>query len=166
MAVPNEEMLAMARELPIPVPWDLDVFIQNIAAQRGRPIHLIPTETAALAGSPCGLWLTRDHDDLILHEIGTSAYHISQIVAHEIGHMMLGHGRTRAFGADREREIEMCQKVLPDIDPAAVNAVLGRTDFESDQERDAEMFASILLIAAAEAADRQSMMRSVFFRSR
>lgn len=166
MAVPNEEMLAMARELPIPVPWDLDVFIQNIAAQRGRPIHLIPTETAALAGSPCGLWLTRDNDDLILHEVGTSRYHAMQIVCHEIGHMMLGHGRTRAFGADREREIEMCQKVLPDIDPAAVNAVLGRTDFESDQERDAEMFASILMIAAAEAADQQSMMRSVFFRSR
>ncbi|MGH3580213.1 MAG: hypothetical protein ACRDUB_01390 [Mycobacterium sp.] len=156
----------MARELPIPVPWDRDVFIQNIAAQRGRPIHLIPTETAALTGSPCGLWLTRDNDDLILHEIGTSDYHIDQIVCHEIGHMMLGHGRTRAFGADRDREIEMCQQVLPDIDPAAVNAVLGRTDFASDQERDAEMFASILMIAAAEAADRQSMMRSVFFRSR
>ncbi len=166
MAVPNEEMLAMARELPIPVPWDLDVFIQNIAALRGRPIHLIPTETAALSGSPCGLWLTRDHDDLILHEVGTSQYHAMQIVCHEIGHMMLGHGRTRAFGADREREIEMCQKVLPGIDPTAVNAVLGRTDFASDQERDAEMFASILMIAAAEVADQQSWMRSVFFRSR
>lgn len=80
MAVSNEDMLAMARELPIPVPWDRDVFIANIAAQRGRPIHLIPTDTAALAGSPCGLWLTREHDDLILHEIGTSEYHIDQIV--------------------------------------------------------------------------------------
>ena len=82
MAVSNEDMLAMARKLPIPVPWDRDVFIANIAAQRGRPIHLIPTDTAALAGSPCGLWLTREHDDLILHEIGTSEYHIDQIVCH------------------------------------------------------------------------------------
>ena len=49
MAVSNEDMLAMARKLPIPVPWDRDVFIANIAAQRGRPIHLIPTDTAALA---------------------------------------------------------------------------------------------------------------------
>ncbi|PJE03599.1 MAG: hypothetical protein CK429_32875 [Mycobacterium sp.] len=166
MAISNEDMLAMARELPIPVPWDRDLFIQNIAEMRGRPITLIPTETAALADSPCGLWLTRDDDDLILHEVGTSEYHIDQIVCHEIGHMVLGHGRTRAFGADRDREIEMCRLVMPDIDPAAVNAVLGRTDFASDQERDAEMFASILMIAAAERADHQSMMRSVFFRSR
>lgn len=166
MTVSTSELLNLARTLPIPVPWNRDVFIARVAEMRGRPISLIPTETAALAGSPCGLWLTRDDDDLILHEIGTSEYHIDQIVCHEIGHMMLGHGRTRAFDSDRDREVEMCQKVLPDIDPAAVNAVLGRTDFASDQERDAEMFASVLMIAAAEAADRQSMMRSVFFRAR
>lgn len=166
MAVSNEDMLAMARELPIPVPWDLDVFIQNLAAYRGRPIRLIPTDTAALADSPCGLWLTREHDDLILHEIGTSAYHISTIVAHEIGHMVLGHGRHRAFGADRDREQELCRKVLPSIDPETVQAVLGRTNYASDQERDAEMFASLLMIAAAETADQQSVVRGVFFRRR
>lgn len=166
MAISNEDMLAMARELPIPVPWDRDLFIHNIAEMRGRPITLIPTDTAALIDSPCGLWLTRDNDDLILHEIGTSDYHVDQIVCHEIGHMMLGHGRTRAFGADRDREIEICQLVMPDIDPAVVNAVLGRTDFAGDQERDAEMFANILMIAAAERANHESMMRSVFFRSR
>lgn len=166
MAISNEDMLAIARELPIPVPWDRDLFIQNIATMRGRPITLIPTDTAALADSPCGLWLARDHDDLILHEAGTSQFHIDQIVGHEIGHMVLGHGRTRAYGVDRDREIEMCRTVMPDIDPAAVNAVLGRTEFANDQERDAEMFASILMIAAAERADHQSMMRSVFFRSR
>ena len=166
MAVSNEDMLAMARELPIPVPWDRDVFIANIAAQRGRPIHLIPTDTAALAGSPCGLWLTREHDDLILHEIGTSPYHVFNIVGHEIGHMMLGHGRNRAFGADRDREEDLCRRVLPAIDPETVQAVLGRTDYASDQERDAEMFAHILMIAAAEVSDEQSVMRGVFLRRR
>ena len=166
MAVSNEDMLAMARKLPIPVPWDRDVFIANIAAQRGRPIHLIPTDTAALAGSPCGLWLTREHDDLILHEIGTSPYHVFNIVGHEIGHMMLGHGRNRAFGADRDREEDLCRRVLPAIDPETVQAVLGRTDYASDQERDAEMFAHILMIAAAEVSDEQSVMRGVFLRRR
>ncbi|RFZ10365.1 hypothetical protein DSM43518_02279 [Mycobacterium marinum] len=166
MAVSNEDMLAMARELPIPVPWDRDVFIANLAASRGRPIHLIPTDTAALAGSPCGLWLTREHDDVILHEIGTSDYHIDQIVCHEIGHMILGHGRDRTFGHDRDRERALCRTVLPAIDPETVRAVLGRTNYASDQERDAEMFANILMIAAAEAADQQSVMRGVFLRRR
>ncbi|GAB1816690.1 hypothetical protein [Mycobacterium sp. MUNTM1] len=166
MTVSNTEILALARELPIPVPWDRDRFINNLADIRGRPITLIPTDTAALADSPCGLWLARDDDDLILHEIGTSDYHIDQIVCHEIGHMVLEHGQNRAGRTDRTREHELCRLVLPDINFDTVCAVLGRTDYGSDQEREAETFASILMIAAAEAAAEQSMMRSVFFRDK
>ncbi|OBH15912.1 hypothetical protein [Mycobacterium sp. E3247] len=158
-------MLALARQLPIPVPWDRDVFVNHLSELRGRPIRLVPTDTAALADSPCGLWLARDDDDLILHEAGTSDYHIDQIVGHEIGHIVLGHRRSRAFGIDKARERALCRQVLPDIDPDTVRAVLGRTNGGSDQERDAEMFASLLMIAAAEANERTSvMMRSAFFR--
>lgn len=158
-------MLALARELPIPVPWDRDVFINNVAEMRGRAIRLIPTDTTTLADSPCGLWLACDDEDLILHEIGTTEYHIDQIVGHEIGHILLGHGRSGARGYDPVREHELFRRALPDIDPETVRAVLGRTDYGSDQERDAEMFASLLMIAAAEANERSSvMMRSAFFR--
>ena len=46
-----------------------------------------------------------------------------------------------------------------------MRAVLGRTDYFTDQERDAEMFACLLMIAAAEANEPSSvMMRSAFFR--
>lgn len=167
MELSNADMLALARELPIPVPWDLGVFINNLAEMRGRPIRLVPTDTAALADSPCGIWVARDHDDLILHEIGTTDYHIDQIVGHEIGHMLLGHRRNPAFGDDKAREHDLCRQVLPDIDPQSVRAVLGRTNGGSDQERDAEMFASLLMIAANEANERSSvMMRSAFFRRR
>ena len=167
MAISNADMLALARQLPIPVPWDRDAFINNLSELRGRPIRLVPTDTAALADSPCGLWLARDNDDLILHEIGTSDYHIDQIVGHELGHMLLGHDRSRIFGADKAREENLCRQVLPDIDPKTVRAVLGRSNSGSDQERDAEMFASLLMIAAAEANERSSvMMRSAFFRRR
>lgn len=55
--------------------------------------------------------------------------------------------------------------LLPDLDPAAV-LVLGRTDYASAQERAAETFASMLMIAAADAGAQRSVMRSVFFRSR
>jgi hypothetical protein len=164
MAISNNDMLAMARELPIPAPWDRDAFIANVAKMRGRPITLIPTDTAALADSPCGLWLARDDDDLILHEIGTSDYHIDQIVGHEIGHMLLGHGQNPACGADRTRETHVCREFLPDIDPETVRAVLGRTNYANDQEHDAELFASMLMIAAEEAATKNSMMRNAFLR--
>ena len=158
-------MLALARALPIPVPWDRDVFIGNLAEMRGRPITLIATDTASLSDSPCGLWLARDEDDLILHEAGTSDYHIDQIVGHEIGHMLLGHGRIQDSGAVTARPGDLYHAILPDIDPATVRAVLGRSNYASDQERDAEMFASLLMIAAAEANERSSvMMRSAWFR--
>lgn len=168
MVMSNAEMLTLARELPIPVPWDINLFIDNLAELRGRPITLIPTDTAALADSPCGLWLTRDTDDLIMHEIGTSDYHISTIIAHEVGHMVLGHGHIPQVSrqGDKRELDELARQLLPDIDPATIRAVLGRTDYASEQERDAEMFASMLMIAAAEAAAQKSMMRSVFFRSR
>lgn len=161
MAVSNEELLALARELPIPVPWDREKFIANIAAVRGRPIRLVPTETAALAGGPCGLWLASDDEDVILHETGTSDYHIDQIVCHEIGHILLGHGRGHG-GGDEHPAFDRLDELLPDIDPSTVQAILGRSDFLADQERDAEMFASMIMIAAAEGATKKSVMRSIF----
>ncbi|RFZ01147.1 hypothetical protein DSM43518_05640 [Mycobacterium marinum] len=164
MGITNDEMLAMARTLPIPVPWDRDVFIKNLSEARGRAITLIPTDTAALGIGPCGLWLARDDDDLILHEIGTSDYHIDQIVGHEIGHILLGHGRSNAFGANSQRERDLCRQIWPHIDPDTVRGFLGRTNCADDAEREAEMFGSLLMIAAAEANERHSMMRSAFFR--
>ena len=164
MAAPNADILALTRKLPIPVPWDRNAFIENLGQMRGRAIRLVPTDTAALADSPCGLWLACDDEDLILHEIGTTDYHIDQIVGHEIGHILLGHGRSRGHSFAEAPEYRVCRQALPDLDPETVRAVLGRGDYASDQERDAEMFASLLMIAAGEAAERHSMMRSAFFR--
>lgn len=164
MVASNADILALTRKLPIPVPWDRDVFVGNLGQMRGRAIRLIPTSTTALADSPCGLWLACDEEDLILHEIGTTDYHIDQIVGHEIGHILLDHGRSGGHGFGRAHGHKVSRQALPDIDPATVRAVLGRSDYASEQERDAEMFASLLLIAAAEAAERRSMMRSAFFR--
>ena len=124
-------------------------------------IRLVPTDTAALAGDPCGLWLASDDEDVILHETGTSDYHIDQIVCHEIGHMLLGHGRGHADDAEQPA-FDRLDELLPDIDRATVRAILGRTDFRADQERDAEMFASMIMIAAAEGAAKKSVLRSIF----
>ena len=161
MTMTNAEMLALTRELPIPVPWRRDVFIANIAAMRQRPIRLVPTDTSALADSPCGLWVASDTEDVIMHEAGTSDYHIDQIVCHEIGHILLGHGRGHAGERDAGK-FDALDQILPDIDPAIVRSILGRTDFYVDQERDAEMFASMVMIVVAEGAGAKSVMRSVF----
>lgn len=165
MAISNAEMLSLARELPIPVPWDRNVLVDNLARQRGRPIRLIPTDiTAAFADVPCGLLMEREHDDWILHEVGTTDYHIDQIVCHEIGHMLLGHNNLRKPGDGSAHVSELCSKFLPGFDLSTVRELMGRTSYATEQEREAEIFANMVMIAAAEAAARQSMMNTVFFR--
>ena len=99
MTVSNADMLSMARELPDPGALGSKLHPEFVRKAR-PPDHAGPNRTAALADSPCGLWLARDTDDLIFHETGTSDYHIDQIVRHEVGHMVLGHGRTGDRGSE------------------------------------------------------------------
>ncbi len=59
---------------------------------RGKPIKLVPTDKTKIRAAAeradlecaCGLWLVGDHFDTIVHEAGTTDYHIDQIVCHEI----------------------------------------------------------------------------------
>lgn len=162
MVVSAAEMLDMARALPIPVPWDRATFITNVAELRGRPITLIPHNTAVPFGSVCGLWLQRADDDLILYHEATSDYHVDHIVRHEVGHMVLGHCSPEQGG--NAAATRLCREFLPDFDPATVLGVLGRHDYDSPQERDAELFANMIMVASGEASDRASVFGSVFFR--
>jgi hypothetical protein len=158
------DMLALVRTLPVPVPWDRTAFIDRIARLRRRPIHLVPT-AEKLAQGPCGLWMKRDTDDIIIHEAGTSEYHIDQIVCHEIGHMVLEHdgGEHVAATASDYHSRMIYATALAGFDPDT-GVILGRTGFDDDRERDAEMFASLVMLAAAEGGAEKSMMSSVFLR--
>lgn len=163
MAVSNADLFALVRSLPVPVPWDRDVFIDDLARQRGRPIRLISTGTSAFTDGPCGLWLICDEEDVIVHEAATSNYHMDQIVCHEVGHMILGH-RSGCGNTGTARYTQLCGTVLAGFDPGVVQAVLGRTDYACDQERDAERFASVLMLTTVDADERSPMMHSVFTR--
>ncbi|RDI54198.1 hypothetical protein [Nocardia mexicana] len=146
----EEKLATTLASLPIPEPWDRGRFIEGVAELRGRPITVIPAgrlELPELGESPCGLWLLREHDDIIVHEDATSEYHMDQIVCHEIGHMVLGHGQAEP-PADGELGDPRYAAVLPDLDPSTVRGVLGRSHYGDDLEREAETFASMLLVAA------------------
>lgn len=166
MTLSESDISRIVKQMPIPVPWDRDKFIEQVSTLRGRRIHLIPVDTSSIVDSPCGLWLRRDDDDLLLYAAGTSGYHIDQIVCHEVGHMVLGHSQLLSYGAQRDDTAALCGSLLPDIDPATVNAVLARGEYNDDQEHEAETFASLLMVAATESAEARSMIRSVFLRKR
>lgn len=89
---------AVAREIEIPRPFDLDAFCTRLAARRGRPLRLVPLEGVPDAATPCGVWVATRNADLIFYEPATSSVHKLQIVLHEVAHVLLGHG-----APDRER---------------------------------------------------------------
>lgn len=85
----------------LPSPWNLASFVRSVGQERGRPILLLPTDTA---GSMCGLWVATDHADYIAYEQSTSGFHRDHIVLHELGHIILGHhGRSLERVGDRAR---------------------------------------------------------------
>lgn len=129
----------------VPSPWSRAKFLAALGAQRGRPIRLMPIEPSALPGlwdhsrgTPCGLWLDCADEDLIAFDAGTTDYHVDQIIAHEAGHMLLDHDAEVAGLAG-------LQRLLPDVDPAVIRRVLGRSEFSDAQEDEAELFADLLL---------------------
>lgn len=137
---------ALVADLDIPQPFDLSAFVAQVAARRGRRIfvHLFTSGP----GIPCGLWLSTARADHVFHEAGTTPWHRTHIVVHEIAHMLLGHENS-AGGADR-----LAGVLAPDIDPVLVRLILGRGMYATAEERDAETLASLILgqVAAVHAA--------------
>jgi hypothetical protein len=121
------------RGIPIPDPFDLDAFCDQVAARRGRPLIRRPVPGLS-AGAPCGLWIGTDRADHVFYDPGTSPLHAEHIVLHELAHILSGHsGREGTLAG-----------LFPDLDPDTVTRVLGRVNYTSAQEREAEMMASLI----------------------
>ena len=127
---------AIVREVDIPEPFDLSQFMAKLVLQRKRPIFLHPF--TAGPGVPCGVWIATDEADYIFHEEGTTPFHKTHIVLHEIAHMLLDH---RGGGAWQD----LARLLAPDIGPGLARLILGRTAYITVEEREAETLASLIL---------------------
>lgn len=136
---------AMVADLDIPQPFDLGRFLAHIERRRNRAISLHPFTSGP--GIPCGLWVGTDRADHIFHEAGTTPWHRTHIILHEVAHMLLGHG-----GGENWRELG--RLLAPDVDPALVRLILGRSTYSTAEEHGAEMMASMILGQASEPAPR------------
>ena len=126
---------AIVRDLPMPVPFDARVLCERVAARRGRPIQLVAMD--GLTGV-CGLWVGTATTDLIFYERVTTPPHQEHIILHELGHVLCDHHRSPdALGLPVEQ-------LLPSLDPAMVQRVLGRAGYTSEEEREAELLASLI----------------------
>ncbi|MEU8586799.1 hypothetical protein AB0C59_07285 [Streptomyces sp. NPDC048664] len=144
----------LVRGLDLPDPFTVNALVDQMEEHRGRPISLVPAPLPADRG-PCGLWIATPEVDYIVYQADTGKAHQGHIVLHEIGHMICEHTSTPA------EEAEVSRLLLPHLDPATVRAVLGRTAYDRDEERAAELVASLIpLQAGAGTAPRPEPARA------
>ncbi|MFI7503644.1 hypothetical protein ACIBVL_35255 [Streptomyces sp. NPDC049687] len=141
---------AVADAVAIPRPFDLDALCEGIAARRGRPLRLVPLEGAPNSSMPCGVLVATETSDLIFYEPATSALHKLQIVLHELAHLLLDHGSPDAERPAYATRLLSDSVDAPDdeddlgIDLDQVLHILGRTSYSDNEEKDAELLATIL----------------------
>jgi hypothetical protein len=136
-----------AQQLSLPVPFDVLTLCESMARQRRRPVRLMPTLVGL--GSLCGAWIAGQSEDYIFYERDTSPLHRDHIVLHELGHILCGHSGS-LVSADQYARL-----LMPDLDPALIRSMLGRSGYTSRQEREAELFAELIWERVRRAERRQ-----------
>jgi hypothetical protein len=126
-------------DIEVPAPFEREVFVATMAARRGRPILLRTMPTPASPDHPYGVWKATPEVDFIYVDTTSSPWHQDHVVCHEIGHMLWGHTAS---------DTELDKALLPDLDPTTVLWMLGRHDYTSKQEQQAEMMATVILARA------------------
>lgn len=119
------------RDLPLPIPFDVHVLAEAIAARRDRPIVLQPQ---SLGDGVSGAWVAGPEVDIVFYEEHAAPLHQQHIILHELAHIVCGH------------------KGIP---LAALESLLGdpssrlrggkRENYRSPDEWEAEILASLIL---------------------
>ncbi|KNB53489.1 hypothetical protein [Streptomyces caatingaensis] len=107
-----------------------------VAELRGKPIILRPMDTAVTGDLPCGIRVETATADLLYFERGTSALHQMHILAHEIGHVLCDHPGTLSLGGGTDEALG--------LNPTLVRRMSGRTSYRTDDEREAEVMATVI----------------------
>jgi IrrE N-terminal-like domain len=126
----------MAENLPLPHPFDVRVLISRVAAQRNRPIRLVPMSGGD--GGVLGLWVATRSGDIIFYEQNTTPPHQEHIILHELSHVLCNHYPAQLSTTEHMRIL------LPDLDPAMVQRILGRTTYLAVEEQEAELMATLI----------------------
>jgi hypothetical protein len=124
-------------DLKLQSPLKLEQLCAEVSNVRGIPITLVAIRTHPRG--PHGYWVTTSDRNYILFERDTSPLHQQHIIAHELGHVVSEHTGT-AVSDD-----ELYELLMPDIGTSLIRRVLGRSAYTSEQEREAEILASLLL---------------------
>jgi len=111
----------------------IEAFREHLERVRQRPVYLQP---CSLGRGILGLWAATDTADVIFYEEATTPYHQRHIVFHEGSHMLQGHvGPTLP---------DLLSTAAPHLDPKLIRSLLCRSIFNTQQEAEAEMLATLI----------------------
>lgn len=139
----------LLQDVRLPVPWNIDTFIDRLERARGREIDLC--EVTWSLGESTGAWQARPDRDVIAYATNTSALHQDHVILHEIGHMLQGHRGQCVLS------VSEAQRRAPDLTLTALTHLLDRVTV-GGEEREAELFA-LLLQARIAKQDRSRAAR-------
>ncbi|MGO4145754.1 hypothetical protein AB4Y77_11760 [Paenarthrobacter sp. YAF11_1] len=140
--------------LALPTHLNLERLVKVVEDVRHRPIQ-IEAIGALNGGSVCGLWLSTDAVEIILHAISPSGLHRQQFVLHELGHMVLRHDEL-VVPAD------YIEVLFPNLPAGLVSRVLARSSFTDDLEAAAESLADLFAAAIRNSAREPRSFERVF----
>ena len=130
--------------MPMPEPFDLDELCHRIAAQRGRPLSVVAWPRGFMPSSVTGSCMPTGDRDVIYHQPWASGLHRTQIVLHEIAHLVCGHVSHAAGLPKALMASGLLDQIAPDS--ALFGHMFARHDnYGDEQEREAEVLASLML---------------------
>lgn len=151
---PAEHAASAYDSLLLPTHIDLERLVKVVEDVRHRPIQ-IEAAGALNGGSICGLWLSTDDVEIILHATSPSGLHRQQFVLHELGHMVLRHDEL-VIPAD------YIKVLFPNLPVGLVSRVLARSSFTDDLEAAAESLADLFAAAIRNSASEPRSFERVF----
>jgi hypothetical protein len=113
----------------------VDDLCARVAERRQRPIHL---EASPMPATLAGAWLASDHADYIFFAQDAPPPHQEHIKLHELAHILCEH---RPITDQAEL---LHEQLFGRLDPRIIRSMLARSRYDTRQEREAELVASLI----------------------
>jgi len=118
---------------------DIDAFLSQLAAHRGRPLERVGFPAAPGTEELCGAWVPLGETDFIFYEEdSSSSFFRDHTVLHECAHIIWGHQPSV------DAALPWLERVFPDLDERLVRGALFRHDYEMPEEVEADAMATII----------------------
>ncbi|MDQ8708235.1 hypothetical protein RCO28_38120 [Streptomyces sp. LHD-70] len=124
----------LLRSLDVQPPLSVPDLCTALARRRGRRIELraFPLQS----GGPLGAWLETPNADVIVFQKETTPHHQDHIILHELGHILADHPGPPGTA--------VWESLLPGLKSDAIRRALLRCSYDTEEEQEAELVATIV----------------------